>query len=125
MAITITVVDDTIHTANVSKSIISRDLEVGEALTVVVPPSLYQTGWVGVILFEDANGIPYVYSNNWNGFDYSSGSFQHVLTYKDKLISCDGSINLQIALMNAKPSLATSVWRSKIINARVDQSIIA
>jgi len=125
MAIGITVVNDTNHTASCTKTIISRQAELGEVLTVTVPVALYSTYPKAYINFIQGDGKAYVIDNNNAAFDYAAGTFTYTLGSADTMFSVDGTLGIQIVLRDVAPPNTLKEWRSRIVNVTVEGSIVA
>jgi len=125
MAITITVLNDANHTISISKPIIARQGELGEAVTVVVPVALHAAGRLAFVNFINPDGDGFVLGVNQTGFDYSSGSFTFNLGVNDASIVTDGELGIQIVLRAGTAPAVTYEWRSRILICSVEKSIMA
>lgn len=126
MAISITTLSDNNHSISASKSIIGRQSELGETLTVSIPVALYADYPLAYLMYIGADGNAYFIDNSGTPFDYAGdGNFTYVLGANDSMLEADGRLGIQVVLRDISPPNTTKEWRSRILYVQVENSIIA
>ena len=105
MSFTLTILDDSNHTATVSKQTLGRAGEAGEIITVVTPASLYNLGYDAYLHFLLPDGTP-VYKGS---YPCTSASFTVTIGATDNILALEGTIIMQFVLMDG----TAYVWKSE------------
>ena len=105
MAFTLTILDDSNHTATVSKQTLGRAGEAGEVITVVTPSSLYNLGYDAYLHFLLPDGTP-VYKGS---YPCTSASFTVTIGATDNILALEGTIIMQFVLING----TAYIWKSE------------
>jgi len=127
MAIDITVSNDNNHTIASSKPILSRQSEIGEVITFVIPSALNATHPLAWIHIQQPDGQMYYIDNgSASGFTYDGDNeFEYAIGSRDTMLSTDGKLGIQIVLRDAVPPNQTLEWRSRVLWLTVEGSITA